>query len=180
MAIIVGRRGDAGRPGVIEDGQNGGEDDANSVGVSEVGHVGEIAFNLLWGFRAGVAGDVIGTCEDDDGFGLECDDILAETQNHLRRSLAADATVDVRLAGEVFCEFPAFGDGISHEYHAAFTSGRSGEDAVGFSEFSEPGPVFLELSVVLDFPCVRLWFGDFAFDVDVDGFAVWRGGGLDG
>ncbi len=85
---------------VIADGHDAGEDDADFVGVGEFAHRFEIGFDLFEGHGAGVAGDVVGAGEDDDDFGLERDDVGAEADEHLRRGLAADAAVDVGLAGK--------------------------------------------------------------------------------
>ena len=54
--------------------------------------------------RAGVAGEVVGAGEDEDDFGLERDDVGAEADEHLRGGLAADAAVDVGLAGKEAAE----------------------------------------------------------------------------
>jgi hypothetical protein len=41
---------------------------------------------------------------------MQVDDVLAEADEHLRSGLAANAAVDVRLAGERLVEAPAVGD----------------------------------------------------------------------
>ncbi len=108
---------DSGFPGVVIGGSYGGEDDFDSAGAGDVGHGGEVVFDHLRGGGAGVAGDVVGAGEDEDGGGVEMDDVLLEADEHLRGGLAADAAVDVGLAGEegsgVGLAAPAVGDGVS-------------------------------------------------------------------
>ena len=144
------RRGlHAALPPVVDGGEDGAEDDADVVGGGEVGHGGEVVLNLVEGFGAGVAGDVVGSGEDDDGFGLKVDDVLAEAEEHLRGGLAADAAVDVGLAGKVLVEVPALGDGVAHEDDALFTGRGRAEFGVGIAEVGEPGEVTEHEGVVL-------------------------------
>ena len=83
---------------VIADGENGGEHDADFVGVSEFGHGSEIVFDLHDSHGASVAREVVRAGEDDDDSGLQRDDVRAEADEHLWRGLATDTAIDVRLA----------------------------------------------------------------------------------
>ena len=129
---------------VVADGHDAGEHDADFVGVGEFIHRLEIAFDLIERHRAGVAGDVVGAGEDDDDFGLKSDDVGAKANEHLRRGLAADAAVDVGLAGEeaaVFGASPAVGDGITHEDDTLFGFGGRLDGGVGVVIAGDVGPV---------------------------------------
>ncbi len=129
---------------VVADRKDAGEDDADLVGVGELVHRLEIAFDLIERHGAGVAGEVVGAGKDDDDFWLERDDIGAETDEHLRSGLAADAAVDVRLAGKEAAEFwanPGVGDGVAHEDDALFGFGGRFYRGVGVVVAGDVGPV---------------------------------------
>ena len=53
--------------------------------------------------------------------GSQVDDVGAEANQHLGRSLSADAAIDVGLAGEGLVELPDVGDGVAHEDDAVLT-----------------------------------------------------------
>ena len=158
----LGGGGEAGLPGIIEGGKDGAEDDADVIGGGEVGHGGEILLGLLDGHGAGVSGDVVGAGEDDDDFGLEVDDVLAEAEDHLWSGLAADAAIDVWLAFEGAAgaaEVPAFGDGVTHEDDAVFAGGGWAELQIVLLESGERGKVAEHLLVVLGLIGVVRWGG---------------------
>ena len=58
-----------------------------------------------------------------DGGRLERDHIRIETHEHLRRGLAADAAIDVRLAGKRVSRRPTIGNRIAHEHDPAGIDG---------------------------------------------------------
>ncbi len=129
---------------IVADGQDAGEDDADFVGVGEFVHGLKIAFDLLDGHRAGVAGEIVGAGEDDDDFWLERDDVWAKAYEHLRSGLAADAAVDVRLAGKEAAKLgldPGVGDGVAHEDDAFFGFGGRLDGGVGVVVAGDVGPV---------------------------------------
>jgi len=71
--------------------------------------------------RAGVAGNVVGAGQDHHHLWLQCQHVLREAHQHLRRGLATDATVEPALAGEessAAFRTPAFGDRVAEEHHA--------------------------------------------------------------
>ena len=98
------------------------------LAAGDLCHGGEVVFDHFGGGWAGVAGDVVGAGKDDHHGGFEVDDVLLEAYEHLRRGLAADAAVDVGLAGEegagVGAASPVVGDGVAEEDDALFTGGR--------------------------------------------------------
>ena len=73
---------------------------------------------------------------------MQIDHVFAEAHQHLRGGLAADAAVDVVLAGERLVELPDVGDGIAEEDHALF-AGRWG------AEFDVVVVVARQLAVVV-------------------------------
>ena len=110
------------------------------VGPGNLGHGSVVGFDVFDALGPGVAGDVVGASENDDDFGLEVDDVLAEADEHLRSSLSTDAAVDISLAGEIFVELPDVGDGISEEDDAVLIRGGRLEGSIGravAAEFSE-------------------------------------------
>src|SRR5271154_5559006 len=46
---------------------------------------------------------------------MKIDHILAEADEHLRRRLASNAAVDVRLARKIFVEMPDISDGVAEK-----------------------------------------------------------------
>src|SRR4029077_7413383 len=89
---------------------------------------------------AGVAGNIVRAGEDHNHFGMKLNYILAEADEHLRRGLAADAAIDVGLAGKIFVEMPDVGDGVSEEDDAVLAGRGRLERGVGFAiagEFAE-------------------------------------------
>jgi hypothetical protein len=133
---------------VIADGEHAGEDDTDFVGVGEFVHRLEIALDLFDGHRAGIAGEVVGTGENEDDFRLQRDDVGTEADEHLRRGLSADAAVDVGLAGKeaaVFGADPGVGDGVAHEDDALFVFRGRFNGGVCVVVAGEIGPVLERL-----------------------------------
>jgi hypothetical protein len=99
--------------------------------AGQFGHGGVVRLNIFEPHGPGIARNVVGARENDDDFGMKIDHILAEAHQHLRRGLAADAAVDVGLAGKIFVEMPDVGDGVAEEDDAILAGGGRFERGVG-------------------------------------------------
>ncbi len=111
----------AGLPRVVADRQYRGQHDADVVRLRQFHHRVQVVFDHRLRGRSGVAGDIVGACQDHHHGRLQRDDILLEAHQHLRRGLPGDAAVDVRLAREEALAAgwaPAFGDRVAVEHHA--------------------------------------------------------------
>jgi hypothetical protein len=64
---------------------------------------------------------------------MQINHVLAEAHQHLRRGLAADATVDVRLARKILIEMPDVGDGVAEEHDARLVRRRRRQRSVGLA-----------------------------------------------
>ena len=75
--------------------------------------------------------------------GLEGNDVLPKSDQHLRRSLSTDTAPYVRLAGKRLGEErrPPFGDGVPHEDHPPLARRRIAERHVGVAKPGEIRPV---------------------------------------
>ena len=124
------------------------------AGASDFGHGGVVRLDIFEAHRTGVAGDVIRAGEDHNNFGLQVDNILAEADQHLRRGLASDATVDVRLASKILVEMPDVGDGVAEEDDAALAGRGLLQSGVGVAvarEFTAAWPLSIRgISAGLD------------------------------
>src|SRR5687768_16147036 len=92
--------------GVVVYRHDGGKDDTDAVRMCELGHRREIVLNRLDAHRTGVAREVVSPGEYDDDFWLQLDHIGTKADQHLRRRLPTDTTVEVGLAGKIFSQFP--------------------------------------------------------------------------
>ena len=132
---------------VVADREDARQHDLDLVGPGQLRHRHDVALDLLVGHRAGVGGDVVGAGEDDDRPGFQVDDVGTETEQHLRRRLAADAPADVALVGrEVVAEprvRPGVGDRVAHEHDARLAGRRLRHRPVGVAIAGEQRPVAL-------------------------------------
>src|SRR5512146_2146265 len=119
-------------PREVECGQYGAEHDLDPVGAGDFSHRGKVVFGVFKGHWASVAGDVVNARQNDYNLWLQIDDILMKAENHLRRGLAADAAIDIRLTRERLVEVPAFGNRVAHEDDAILSRGRRAKLGVGF------------------------------------------------
>src|SRR5262249_40289434 len=126
---------------VIADWKNRGEYDTNSVGPGELRHGGQVVLDHGKRSRAGVSGDVVGTCKDYDDFGSQRQDVGPKPNQHLRSSLAADASVYVRLSWHIGLQSPPIGNRIAREQGSGFVSCGRRELGVGFAIAAELRPV---------------------------------------
>ena len=85
------------------------------IGAGEVGERRVVRFDIFKAHGAGVAGNVVGSGENDNHLGMKINHVLAEADEHLRRGLASDAAVEVGLAGKILVEMPDVGDGVAEE-----------------------------------------------------------------
>src|SRR6185437_2621827 len=133
---IAGR----GLPRIPRGGQHRGKYDADVVGAREVYHRAEVVFDHRLRLGPGVAGDVVGAGKNHYGLRVQIDHVLAEAHHHLLGRLAADAAIDVRLAGAecaaVTC--PAVGDGVAIEDHATHLSCRQRGVRIGVAAKLRP------------------------------------------
>ena len=91
---------------------------SGSSGIDE--HRFDVLGHGAFGGGSGVPGEVIGAAHDDDDFRLQGDDVLPETNEHLRCGLVFDAAVEIWLAGEEVR--PLFEDVIAKENNPVFIS----------------------------------------------------------
>src|SRR5258706_6604810 len=125
---------------VVVYGQHRGKHNADVVGAAKVGHGCVVRFDVFEPHWARVSGDVVGAGENDHHFRMKLDHVLPEANEHLRRRLASDAPVDVRLAGKIFVEMPDVGDGVAEEDYAVLVGSGGLEGGVGLAvagEFTE-------------------------------------------
>jgi hypothetical protein len=94
--------------------------------------------------RTRVTRDVVRAGQDDEDLRVEVDHVGIHADQHLRRRLAADAPVHVRLSREVLRQAPPVGDRVAHEDHALRIGGLLLQLEVGRVIASELVPV-LEL-----------------------------------
>src|SRR5689334_10687054 len=85
---------------VIADGQDGSEHDVNAVRCGEFGYRPKVIFDGFERHWTGVAGEIVRAGEYHDDSWFERDHVGAKANEHLRRGLAADAAIDVGLAGK--------------------------------------------------------------------------------
>src|SRR4029077_19657362 len=111
--------------------QHRGKHDPDAVRSGQIGHGRVVRLNVLVAKRPGGAGKVVGSCQNYHGFGVQVDHVLAEAEQHLRRGLAADAAIDVGLAGKRLIELPALSNGVTEENDALLSFSRSREPSVG-------------------------------------------------
>lgn len=114
---------------VVADWEERAENNLDAVELGELRDCLKVLCDHLNGLRTGIAGDVIRAGEHDQRDGFEIDDIRKHADQHLSCRLAADAPVDVGLAGEGFGEAPTVGNGIPQENDAAGV-GRQGFEAL--------------------------------------------------
>src|SRR5580704_2327585 len=127
--------------GVVVHGEHRRQYDMHAVDAREFCHGLQVAFDLSQRHRTRVPGDVVSTGKNDDGFGPQIDDVRPEANQHLRRSLSANAAIDVGLAGEVLLELPDVGDRVAHENDACLIFRRGSELGVGFAIATEVAEV---------------------------------------
>src|SRR5271167_3936515 len=101
--------------------QYGAQDNTNAIRSGKLAHGGDVVANLLDRFLSGVLGYVICTGQQDNYFGLQENDVLAKTYQHLWCSLPGNTAIDIGLSGKKLAtagrswrrlHSPAFGDGI--------------------------------------------------------------------
>ena len=68
--------------------------------IGEFRHGRQVAFNLFNRLRPGIAGEIVCPGQNHHRPRLEVDNVVAEANQHLRCRLAADASIDIRLAGK--------------------------------------------------------------------------------
>src|SRR5215831_1558283 len=122
----------------------------------EFGHSLQIGFDFCQSHRPGVAGEVIGTGENDDNFRYEIDYVRAKANEHLWSRLSSYASVDIRSARKGLLELPHVSDRVTQEHHAVLPGVRRRQLGVGLvvpSEVAEVGhPEWNEaLAVVFQF-----------------------------
>ena len=127
----------------VADRRYGGEDDANAVGLRQLGHRRDAVADGAFGTGAEHARQVVGPTMDDDHARLERNHVLSKPHQHLRRRLADDASVHVGLAGEELRAplAPQLGDLVAEKDHALFAGGRRRQLAVLAAVPSQSGPV---------------------------------------
>ena len=88
-----------------------------SIGFRQLRHGHEIAFDLFESHRPRVTRDIVCTREDHHGLRLQRNDVRTEADQHLRRGLPADASIDIRLAGKEFAVAPPprISNRVAHE-----------------------------------------------------------------
>ena len=127
-------------------------------GAGQLGHGGVVGFDVFVASGSGDAGDVVGSGEDDQNFGMEIDYILLKADEHLRSSLSVDTAVDVGLAGKIVWKLPVVGDGVAEKHDAIFFWSGQCECGIGLAvafQFSEVvgvdgdagGAVLIEIGV---------------------------------
>jgi hypothetical protein len=118
--------------------------------VRQLDHRADIVLRLLRGHRAGIAGNVVGARHDVYHRRMEIDHVLPETDQHLRRGLAADAAPDPLGREEAGRHVgPILGDRIAHEDDARML-GIGHELPVSLSVSGEVGPVSRQPLVPVD------------------------------
>ncbi|MFM1944528.1 MAG: hypothetical protein RI897_3510 [Verrucomicrobiota bacterium] len=126
-------------------GGGAGEDLAENdgeLGVMGMEH-GEEELEVIGdGFGCGVFFEVIGADEEDDGFGVQGEDIFLEADDEAAGGIATDAAVGDFHAGEAIAEViaPALGDGVAEEDDGALVLLAVGVPlgAAVFPEVAEP------------------------------------------
>jgi len=145
---------EAGVPGEMVGGQDRRDDHTDVVGLGERDHGAEVVVNRLHGFGPGVLREIVGAGQDDDGCGLQVDDVLLEADEHLGGGLAADTAIEPRLAREEFARLaaPMVGKRVAVE-DDALGAGRGRADLFVFggvaSELGEVVEARLELVQLL-------------------------------
>ncbi len=88
-----------------------------------------------------MAEEVVDAAHEDDGFGVEVEDVVLEAAEHTAGGVAGDAAVGDVEVFEGVVEFPFGGDGVAEEDDCAFVggfiAGECGEAALEVGE--EPG-----------------------------------------
>jgi hypothetical protein len=103
--------------GVVADRSEGTEDHFDLVRLCQLGDGLKILLDHLCRFGACISGDVVGSGQQNHGGRLQVDNVRHHPNQHLGCGLAADAAVDVRLAGKEFLQVPSVGDGIAKKGH---------------------------------------------------------------
>ena len=62
---------------------------------------------------------------------MKIDDILTKTNQHLRRRLAANAAIDIRLARKRFVQMPRVSDGVAKKHYTILPGCRRLKRSVG-------------------------------------------------
>ena len=139
----LGSVGDGRTPAESGGRKDRGQNDGDAVGTSQLGHRDDVAECEVFAVGALILSHVVGTRVDDHHRRLQIDDILTETNQHLRRDLATDAAAHITVGGEEIRPQtqPFFRDGVSHQNDTRLPFGGRCQRSVRCSEALQSAPI---------------------------------------
>jgi hypothetical protein len=125
------------------------EDHANAVRLRQLGHRRDAVADGAFGAWPEHAGQVVGPAVNDDDARLERNHVLSKSHQHLRRRLADDAAIHVRLAAEELRArlAPQLGDLVAEKDHALFAWSGRRQLAVLAAVPGQPGPIAEDVAI---------------------------------
>ena len=99
--------------------KQGADDGDYSVGFRRLAHRSDAPHNILEGDLSIVSGDIVDTCQDGNGTGMQVHDVGVETREHMLDGLRTDAPAEIVVVGEEARPVlsPEISDGVAHENH---------------------------------------------------------------